>query len=447
MVHDPLRDSRELIAKVDVPDRRYAKLGLSKNPFFASGLAPSNPQFEPWLEVREQIIRFLQQFLQNKFSAGLVLLGGYGTGKTYHLNYIRAILQESPHNIRIVSITDPGIHPYHLIRRILLEIGEEEVATMIWAIIGPVLRQQHKNDPNYFERFTKEGGSSRQARREALYIGRTFFQDIDDVAWSDHRLFFEAVDRNQILDRQKLLSNAVSILTNRNADTFVTEIAQIAEDLAAICLYDGVPALERWKALTEGVGKGAIKPGNEPQFLTALLELLKRSGVEYFVLLLDEFEKVPQLQRMTERDARNYLDTLRMLIDEGHEHLPFAYILGSIEEAWLLTKEKMASLEDRFDVIRLPRMFDDEIAKYTIIQFLKSVRLDRNTPPDSITPFPEEFLSHIPASTRRTTRQLVRLCYQVIELAVERNVESVTSELLTEVLGTSDLDQLDEEED
>lgn len=444
---DGLHESRKIITEVDVNDNRYDSLDLERNPFPAGGLAPSNPQYEPWREIREKILDFLKSFLRTKSSRGLMLLGGYGRGKTYHLNYIRAILQESPYKIRIVSINDPGVDPYQIIRRILIEIGEEEIATMIWSILGPELRKRYTINPEYFEPMFRSKSRARQAVKQAAYVGKLVSETIPEEAWSDHRLFFEHIDKVKLLDRKELLSDVVPILTSRDPDsnTFVTEISNVAEDLAAICIFDGVYALERWKALTEGVGKGSIKPGNEVDFFKALLLLLKRSGVDYFVLLLDEFEKVPQLQRMTERDARNYLDTFRMLIDAGQQQLPFAYIVGSVEDAWNVAKGQNASLEHRFDVIDLPTMIDDSIARYTILQYLKSARKKNATFTEkSLHPFPDEFLDLVPASLRITTRQLVKLCYSLIEQAANQKESTISPELVNSMTMDQDTSSFQE---
>lgn len=442
MQQDGLTNSRQRLSGLLKEDERYSRLGLRGNPFFAGGLAPSNPQIEPWPEVRNKILDFLTSFLKTGSSNGLMLLGAYGTGKTYHLNYIRSILDDLSiqFKVRTVTITDPGIHPYNLIRGILLELGEEEVATMMWSVIGPHIRAHYERDQNYFQGFLRTTGRRGNNPSQPYMPLLAALEKLDEEAWSDHRLFFQAMDRNMILDRTKLLANVIPTLTTAASNNFITSSTEIAQNLAAVCLYDGVPALERWQGLTEGVGTGAVKPGSETQFLTALLNLLIKSGIEYCVILLDEFEKVPQLFRMTERDARSYLDTLRMLIDEAHRHLPFAYIVGSIEDAWRIAIDQMLPLKDRFEVVNLPRMIDNEIATYTIRSYLAQMRASNasNGSESSLAPFPEDLLEIIPADARQTTRQLVRLCYILIEQAAREEFDTVPESLVKRVVsGTS----------
>lgn len=434
-----LFESRQHLANIRKDSERYSQLGLSSNPFPAGGLAPSNPQVEPWTEVRIRILQFLERFLETEASNGLVLLGSYGVGKTYHLNYIHSILDSVDFNVRIIHITDPGIHPYHLIRGILLDLGEEEIAKMMWSIIGPYLRQQFTVNPRFFDDMVSATVTPRSSKRKITPIGQQaldlILTQITEKEWSDHRLFLQALDKTQFIDRQQLLMAVRPVLNDRkNASSFITEIAQIAEDLAAICLYDGIPALERWKYLTEGVGLGSIQPGNERHFLTALLRLFRKNGIEYFVLLLDEFEKVPQLTRMTDKDSRSYLDTLRMLIDAAHEHMPFAYIVASNIDAWQLAVSRIEPLKDRFTTVDLPSMAEDDIARYTIKKYLDLVRLNSVSEVDTIAPFPDNFLELLPLNARITTRQLLKLCYHLIELAVERNHSTISEGLVKEVM-------------
>ena len=432
-----LSDSQKRILEVQRDSSRYHPLGITANPFPAGGLAPSNPQIEPYIDVRNDILNFLKRFLETSSSQGLALLGGYGTGKTYHLNYIRVVLESSPFNIKIVHVVDPGIHPYHLIRNILLSLGEEEVATMIWGVIAPYLKTQLDKDANFFNPMLRASATGKKTTPITQQGLKFILSNFDEETWADHRTFLSTLDKQMIIDREKLLATVVPVLTDRHKVSYITNIAKIAEDLAAICIYDGIPALERWKALTEGVGPGSIQPGNEKEFLTALLHLLKINGVEYFVLLLDEFEKVPQLERMTDRDARLYLDTLRMLIDAGHERLPFAYIVGTNLDAWELALQKIVPLQHRFSTIHLPTMINDEIAKYTIQAYLAQVRPDNWRPKNNLLhPFPEDFLDLIPANARATARQLVKLCHLLIELTVENQYDLINEDLITFALAT-----------
>src|SRR5579859_1534806 len=158
--YETLRESRIKIAQITRDEKRYQGLGLSSNPFPA-GLATSNPQIEPYPTIRTSILKFFERFLQTQKSKGLVLHGSYGAGKTYHITYIHNILESARYKIKIVHMIEPGIHPYHIIRRILLEIGKEEIAVMMWGLIGPFLRYELKNDPHFFDSMIRSTGSKK----------------------------------------------------------------------------------------------------------------------------------------------------------------------------------------------------------------------------------------------------------------------------------------------
>lgn len=434
-----LSESIKKLQSVKRDDSRYHRLGLKRNPFPASGLAPSNPVAEPFETVRQKILTYLGQFIQTAQSRGLAILGNYGYGKSYHLNYIHSVLKSHHANMRIVHITDPGVHPYQIIRSILLSLGEEEIASMVWSIISRYLSAEIANDDAFLTRMVRSSARGKKAPAGGKYLLEYNLSHLGKAEWSDHRLFFAQLDKELLLDREQLLERVTRILIARDRpDSYITDSQRIARDLASICILDGIPALEQWGAMTSGVGQGAIESGEERQFFNALLHLLRKAGTEYFVLLLDEFEKVPQLARMTDRDARFYLDTLRMLIDEGHENLPFAYVIASNIDAWEVANQKIAPLHDRFDTISLPSTIDDDVARYIVQQLLESA-LNKETrrKSHSLAPFEIDFPAGLPLDARRTPRQLMKVCHALLEAAIESDRDAIDSELISSIIGAN----------
>jgi hypothetical protein len=395
-------------------------------------MAPSNPQIEPFPAIRESILDFFRKFLLNRSSKGLVLLGTYGAGKTYHLNYIRAILEAARVNMRIIHVTDPGVDPYQIIRSILINVGEEELANMIWNLVRQYLSEELAKDKGFFAQF------SRTSSKKKPNLGTSsLFTDMISIAeddWSDYRRFFRVLDRYHIIDRDSLLAHVVRHLIAPNNAVFLTTQPKIAEDLVSLCIYEDVPALNRWRGMTEGLGAGTIKPGEERFFLQALIRLFNKSGIQYFVLLLDEFEKVSQLERLTTREIKRYLETLRILIDTAQDDIPFTYVLATNTDAWKLAVDTEQSLLHRFYVLELPSAAEPEVAQYLVASYLATARSE-NTKQQGLAPFPENFIQQISLPLRRTPRQLIRICHELIEEAADQGQRKVTDEILATVLN------------
>jgi hypothetical protein len=436
------------------PRAAYARLGLTHNPFPAAGLAPDAPKVEPFPEIRDEILGFLVSFLRTKESVGMVILGSYGTGKTYHLKYMQTQLEAlKGTHIKTVFLDSPGLEPYDLIRGVIAAIGEEELAKGVWAMLVPNVRRTLADEGQpYFHRFLRDKTvKERDQARRITQAGGFGVQmvAVDDEALSDHRKFLKAFDGNPMMSREKLRDHLSKVLLDSSTEGVgLTSNAPVARHLASVCLFDGAPALESWEKLTTRSGSsGLFPPEGEPQFLQAILQVLLSSGYEYFVLLLDEFEKVPDMELMTSREARKYLDTVRMLIDKSWETLPFAYVIGSVEAGWRLVEAKLdQALADRFPrKIHLPRLDREDFALYLITEHLNQARVEGASVDPPIHPFPSSLLELVPLTYRRTPRQLLVLCYQLIERAVASSESVISEELVSEYLTTRRLEAAEDE--
>jgi hypothetical protein len=404
----------------------YGRLGLSRNPFPASGNPPASPSIPPYPEVREQIKAFVISFLRSKQSRGLVLLGDYGTGKTYHLRWIQTLLEAKPEvAVRVVSVETPGLEPYDLVREILAQIGDQELAKAVWKLASPVVREHIRNEgQRFFRQFAQGGVKPRRGPQIPLEAAgmEISLVDVTEETLRDYRQFLWAFDHSGVLSRERLRDWFLPLLSRslKDGGLGITRNPAIARELANLCFLTGVPALESWERLVVG-RKSSFPTQGEPEFLQTILRLLVAGGTEYFVLLLDEFEKIPLMENMTQREMRRYLDTVRMLADKGwqEERLPFAWVIASHDDAWDLVRNKLnQALAERFPTeVNLPRSTDTAVARYLVLQHLALVRPSHQTGEDLL-PFPSNLIELIPPELRHTPRDLLTLCYDLIEEAV-----------------------------
>jgi len=422
----------------------YNSLGLRKNPFSGQILPSNHPTIPPYGPIRQKVENFIDTFLQNQASRGLVFIGDYGTGKTYHLRWMKSQFDEHPNvNVHTIYLETPGLEPYDLVRGILNEIGEEQIAKGIWNLLQHEITKEIKTNgqEEYLGQFAYEIEVKPKGRSVRKYnLGQSqmqfkadYFGRITDDDLLDHRKFLAAFDKTGRLSREKLRDHYQRVLFGIHEPAVTNNVA-VARELASICFYSGAPALNSWESLViPGAGSPkAFPPQGEPAFLQSVVRVLVKSGVEYLVLFLDEFEKVPLLQTMTEREAKRYLDTFRMLIDKNWHELPFAWVLGSNEDAWAWIEKENRALPQRIITrVTLPRADDPKLAYYIIRGFLNEARLpdSKLSSDDSIFPFPDNLLDLIPLALRRTPRDLVKLCDVILEEAVqERHPKAPVSE-------------------
>lgn len=434
-------------------EARYADLGLRRNPFSGQIIPSERPSIEPYGPMLNKIDQFMTAFLANRASRGMVFIGDYGTGKTYHLKWMRNKFDQME-GVRTIYLETPGIEPYDLVRGVLNEIGEEQIAKGLWNMLRPFIVEDVKEvgSTQFLARYAsdievkgrKSTSKTHSPSRSPELFGDGYFGDLRDEDLLDHRLFLQAFDRKGHLSREKLRDYYLKKLFGTKAPAVTNNVA-VARELASICFYDGAPALQSWERLViPGTGNtSAFPPQGEPGFLQAIVRVLVHSGVEYLVLFLDEFEKVPLLQTMTEKEAKRYLDTIRMLIDRSWHELPFGWVLGSNNDAWGLATRENAALSSRIDQVVLPRANTVGLARYIISKFLEPARTGPVA--NELDPFPQDLLEITPLPLRRTPRDLVRLCDNIIEAAARKKVKSpipdrVVKDVVDDMSIASDVD-------
>lgn len=369
----------------DIERPSYEQLGLHANPFPPDGLAPDDNLLPPLPETLDIIGEFVRQFLRTRKYRGLVVLGTYGTGKTHTLKLIREQLQENNLPLKAIYLITPSYEPYQILRGILKELGQGEVTKMLWNIVMEDLTTKYeKVGIDFFSRFEPRV-QPRTARTRTRSVG------IDQLplfsrrllapeSLGDYRTFLEAFDRDR-LSRDELREYIVSVFTDR-----ITPDVAIASEFASMLIYDQYQAFASWESLTvPGRNRALYKPDGEPTLLLALMQVLKANGIQYLVVLIDEFEGIALMKRMTRREAINYLYTLRMLIDRAWDEHPFAFVLASTRQAWETAKGDLyEAFGDRVaQELELPRL-NDKQARQMMLSYLDTARSSddaRGTPP------------------------------------------------------------------
>lgn len=413
------------LARVAASEDRYQSLGLRYNPFPESGLAPSIPKWSPLEPLGKQLWAFIYGLMGSRTYHAGVLLGGYGSGKTYHLLWLKNKIDHVPYPIKAIYISSPGVEPYHLVREVIRQIGRSDIVTLLWSLILPAIREGYKTLGNEYLMTTfygeiKIGRQTIKPRLEALMFSEELL--------SDHRTFLEQYDR-AYLPRERLRDYIRSLLTS--GDTRITEDQTLAQELASTAVFDEYEAERSWRSLT--AGKTIYPKGQEAIFLLAVLTLLRKGGYHYLTLLVDEFEGLLVGGRLSQRQVNDYLVTLRHMIDETWHTIPMAFLFACTPQQWDIIKNNLYPAgADRmrtqiYQEFVIPAL-DPNSVHQIISSLLEEVRLVAAKGP--LQPFNTDAVDQIPAALRDTPRSLMRVCHALVELAATQNKSSIDKELV-----------------
>jgi len=285
--------------------RGYHNLKLKSNPFPPDGLAPDDNLLPSSAETLEKIGEFVRQFLRTKRYQGLVVLGTYGMGKTHTLKLIREQMQRSQLPLKAVYLLTPGYEPYQMLRGVLRELGQGEVTKWLWNIALKQIIADYRDSPtvfmNQFVPNVRSGRGRAGAPQPALFQLKPFGIE----ALSDYRTFLDAFDAAN-LSRDRLRDYIVGVFKEH-----ISEDLGVVGEFTNMLIYDQYKSYASWQNLTvQGAGNSIFKPEGEATFLLALLKVLKANGFEYLMILIDEFEGISLMKRMTRREAIQYLYAL-----------------------------------------------------------------------------------------------------------------------------------------
>ena len=351
------------------------RLGLEYNPFepVASG-APLETELwipESW---KNEVRRLIDLVSNARGVKGLVLQGEYGSGKTYLLKWLQqTVLRER----RVLSyyMHNPGLQFYDLADGLLRQVGRYELAKMVWEQTSPVV---------HGFQFSYEGGLPGWLRSIA---------------------------------RQKRQDDAIMAIANAIQEQEITDDEEIAHRLGRMVVETATRPYFEYRDFVAGRPSSLVAEREEAPYFTALVRILqKATQAEGVAFLIDEFEEIALHKRLTQRQAYDYLATLKRLMNVAHNE-NFWLVLAMTPSAAEKTWEIESGLHDRFitgggNEFTIPQLVPEE-ATDLVRRRLTHARLsDREQAADY--PFPEGFAALLRQTTISLPRRLVKVCFQCI---------------------------------
>ena len=328
----------------------------------------------------------------------IVIVGEYGTGKTCLLQWLHGeVLPE--HRIKSFYFDNPGVQFYDLANALLRTIGRKDFAKFIWELAGP-----HVSTP----------------------YQRSLFQ----------RSFEEYLSA-PIRSRQQ--PDIASPLQKAIMKVGVTSDEQIAHCLARI-VTDAVrkPYFEYRDFIPRQSGSLVAEAEEAPYFGAILKTISQGFGADGIAFLIDEFEEIGLQKRLTKRAARDYLATLKRLINLAqNEESNFWLFLSMTPDAYRRTCELEPALAERFSgqehEIRMELLTTD--AAFALVKArVDAARSEGSSLSGSLFPFPEEIPFR--PTTYNNPRRLVKACFFAIAGADDQTPLPFTSDYLQDVEST-----------
>jgi len=368
-----------------------ARLGLQRNPFppatTGAGISDSILPPERW---RKDLTQLIDQLARSEGEKALAISGGYGSGKTFLLNWIEADLL-SRHRVLPYFFENPGVAFYDLANALMRQVGRYELAKSLW---------ERLHDP-----------SDPEAIRRPL-IPLEFGQ------WL--RTMKDRGTRDSAID---------SLTHGMRELGFATE-EEILNKLSRLVVETGERPYFEYRDFVPRSRSTLVAERQEAPYFRALVRiLLDVFDAEGCAFLIDEFEDVALDRRLSRRQATEYIATMRRLLDTAREE-DLWVILSTTPEGLARTNALEPSMMERFSgTYEIPGL-DEAEAYDQVKQRLVGAGIGDD---EGIAPFAEDAITFISETTKSNPRRLIKVMWLSLGLAVDRDVDPpITGELVRE---------------
>lgn len=369
------------------------RLGLTRNPFppatTGTGFLDDLSLPDRWAtELRKRI----RELADSEGDKALVIEGGYGSGKTFTLNWIQAEVLPD-HRIKPYFFENPGVAFYDLANRLMRQVGRYEVAKALWEML------YEPNQPGV------------QPRLFSLEF-RQWLATLHNRTRRNQ----EIAMLSEALKKQGLATDE-----------------EIINKLSRLIVETGDRPYFEYRDFVPRGGRSLVAEKEEPGYFQALVKILGRiSNADGIAFLLDEFEDIALNRRLTRSQATSYTTTLRNLLDAAQRE-DLWIILSITPEGLARTAELDESLVQRFShPYTIPELSRDE-AYGIVAQRLGSARADGE---EGIMPFSEDALDRLLETSYSSPRRLIKIMWHAVGLAVEREANPpLSGELVKEAEG------------
>ena len=360
----------------------FEKLGLKYNPFppATTGVAFVDDISMPQSWEQEMTLQ-MNRLDESEGDKALAIVGGYGSGKTFMLNWI-ARRSLPPRRVHPYFFDNPGVAFYDLANRLMRQIGRYELSKAIW------------------EMFFKP--SDRQGMQLSLI-------ELQFPEWL-----------KSLKDRESR-NTAIQRLSRALQESGLATDEEISNKFARVVIETRERPYYEYRDFVPRTSKALVAEQEEASYFSTLVRILLRileaRGIAF---LIDEFEDVALGRRLNRKQVYEYVATIRRLLDTAREENLWV-ILSMTPEGFNQTTKLNPSLMERFSQqYEIPPLTEQD-AYHIMLQRLKRARI---VDKDDLSPFPDEVLSELRQTTKSSPRRLIKVLWHSLALAREKNENS-----------------------
>ena len=354
------------------------QLGLKYNPFppSASGVAFVDNVTLPstWKQALNQRLNHLEGSMGDK---ALVIVGSYGSGKTFILHWIASKFFE-PRRIQHFSFDNPGVAFYDLANRLMRQIGRYELSKALWEM---------------------------------------FYRTGDQQVMQGQLIPLQFPDWLATLNDRQSRDAAIQKISTAIRDSGLATDEEISNKFARVIVETRERPYYEYRDFVPRSSRTLVPEREEADYFRTLIRLLLTvNQSEGIAFLIDEFEDVALGRRLNRRQTSEYIATLRRLLDTARDEKLWV-ILSMTHEGLDRTTRLDPSLLERFtQTYEIPPLNDQDAHDLVLGRLQRARTVVR----DDLWPFPEEALSVLRPTTRSSPRRLIKVLWQSIAFAVEK---------------------------
>jgi hypothetical protein len=397
------------------PDKAYQSLGLTRNPFPSDGtpLDPPRIVLYPDEQLKQELETFLSSLLHRDSGAkGRVLIGNYGSGKTYYLKNLQYFLGKEFPEVATFYVEHPGYGFHDFCGSVVGAIGLANITKKVWSIIKEELlkKLEQGNAEWYFSLFP----SSQD--KLSMFPKMEYSQILSDY-------------RNFLDQAKKRKADPVAILSvfSKTLEEALDQSEGAMHKLSRLLIDSHYGSYFDWQDISTSKQK---EIGDYEFLATVFLLLSKTDKYKTILILVDEFEEVTASERFSSKEATNYEYTMRRLLDlvsRTVNEVSLGMVIAMTPVAWNLTNQYCKPLASRL----LRPIWIKPLSEEHALKIIKAYLNDaRDTKDDSINPLPKDFLTLIPEFVKDNPRNLLNYCHEVIEAAANKHASDVSVNLV-----------------
>ncbi len=390
--------------QLDMSAERYRSLGLKENPFPYAPIPMESPSiFCNQKEAMDSIGEMLSGSLRTGKSSHLILLGGYGNGKTHALRRIKGQLRCEParqKNPRVLSTyaSQPGHAFLEMYRELMYDISHQELRRLAEAYLGS------------FTLRTRPRSIASAARRwERIRDGASLLADV--------------------------LPKAIQQLNNevRFMD-FTRAIVNLAIEEHSATAWEWLSGEGADQVRRRELGLGSnLNPITSIKALLAMKTFSRLVGFRSLVLLIDEFEMIAGLHQSAKQQM---LNNFRHLIDMSP--IGLNVVFACTPEAWQSFLAEYHAFSERINREVQLRPLDIEHTRELIHAYLTAACDSRR---GGLGPFDSQALQRIFELSMGNVRRVLLICNRLVEIAASKGARTIDQSIVNQLIPDQDWDQ------